>query len=89
MPSTTNHSLCPCIAVPLGNVQLEFTSLMVLYSRFKIKTFYDVGPLYGYTSSLFTAYLSRFDESMILTSVRGQITGSVPTPRPSLVHSGH
>jgi len=56
----------------LDHVQLEFTSLMVLYSRFKIKTFYDVGPLYGYTSSLFTAYLSRFDETMILTSVRSQ-----------------
>lgn len=36
----------------LWQVPLEFTSLLVLMSRFELSTVYDIGPLYGYTTCL-------------------------------------
>lgn len=43
----------------LWQVPAEFASLMVLFGGVNITTFFDIGPLYGFTTSLFACYLRR------------------------------
>jgi hypothetical protein len=53
----------------LWQVPAEFASLMVLFGGVNITTFFDIGPLYGFTTSLFACYLRRLNPAAHVTAV--------------------
>ena len=60
-----------CVAEGRGLWQLpvEFSSLLILFRSVSVHRFMDVGPLYGFTSCLFAAFLRRFVPSIHIESV--------------------